>query len=363
MQVAPALIGLLPKSIYTPGEEGRAWDLAIAAAPGAFTRPLPVWLGRKKLGYIFHDRVSDCVFYTSATSIGDIEAAVLAGQTWTTIFRKANTAGAGALTTIWYDMYPNQGDPGSLGTPYSGTALTARSFTDTMPSGIRHGPNVGPARKKFSRITSLSASGSTGTVLLWYDRVIGYDNNLYSASLQSMTNTVTAPRYGSNGSGGLQIGMTSITGTGAGPVALAALSYVNDSGSTASAAIQTNHVDVLPNRTAFLSTYGAEHVFPYSTGGGGSTGAWVELAVSDLGVQQINSITWSAADGANTYCLFLARELAVSVVPYVGTHWESDQITAFMNYERVVDGAYLSFMEWSTIQSGTLEGHAEFVWT
>lgn len=359
---APALVGLLPKSIYTPGEEDRAWALAFAAAPGAFKHPLPVYLGRKKLGYIVDDPKHNCIRYsTAATSVSDLQAAAVAGQRWRTVFRKPNTAGGGALTTLWYDMYPNQGDPGSLGTPYSGTALTARSFVDTMPSCIRSGPAVGSLIKKFSKVTVESASASTGTVLLWYDRVIAYDNCLYSASLQNMVNTVTAPRYGSNGAGGLQICMNSITGTGVGPVTLSALAYVNDQGVTAAAPIQTNHVAVTPNRTAFLSTYGAEVVFPSSANS--SDGAWVELAVGDLGVQKINSITWSAADGTNTYCLFLARELAVTVIPYSATHWETDYLLAFMDYERVLDGAYISFMEWSTIASGSMQGHVEFLWT
>lgn len=362
---APALIGLLPKSIYTPGEEDRAWDLAVRSAPGASCRPLPVWLGRKKLGYILNDSRSGRVFtyHAAATGLSDIEAAFTAGQKWRTTFRKPNTAGAGSLDGLWYDMYPNQGDPGSLGTPYSGTALTARSFVDTMASGIRHGPNVGSLIKKFSKLNCRLSSGGHGLVLMFYDRVIAYDNCLYSASLQSMTNTVTAPRYVSNGSGGLQICVTSITGTGVGPVNLSALSYVNDAGSTVSAPIQTNHVGVTPSRSAFANTYGAEVVFPYCAGGAGGDGAWVELAAGDMGVHQVNSLTWSATDGTNTYCVFLARELAVSVIPFSSTNWEMDQITAFMNYERVLDGAYISFMEWSTIGSGSLEGWLEFVWT
>jgi hypothetical protein len=361
---APALVGLLPKSIYTPGEEDRAWDLAVRAAPGASSRPLPVWLGRKKLGYILHDRRGRVfTYHTAATGLNDIEAAFAAGQKWRTTFRKPNTAGAGSVDSLWYDMYPNQGDPGSLGTPYSGTALTARSFVDTMPSGIKHGPSVGSLIKKFSKLNCRLSSGGHGIVLLFYDRVIAYDNCLYSASLQNMTNTVTVPRYGSNGAGGLQIGCSSITGTGVGPVTLAALSYTNDQGSTASAPIQTNHVSVTPSRSAFLATYGAELVFPYCTNAAGTSGAWVELAAADLGVQKINSITWSAADGTNTYSLFLARELAISVLPASATQWEADQITGFMNYERIVDGAYICFMEWCTQGNAAVYGRLEFVWS
>ena len=337
--------------------------LAIQSAPGAYRRPLPVYLGHKKLGYVFDDHRNKRVLYrTAATGIADIEAAFAKGQTWRSVYYKPNTAGAGSLTTLWYDMYPNQGNPAPPSSPYSGTALTARSFNDTMIGCIRHGGNVGSSYKQISSINTQLISASTGSVLLWYDRVIAYDNNLYSASLQSFTNTVTAPRYNTTGDGGLQICVTSITGTGTGPVTLSALSYVNDSGTTNSAPIQTNHASVVASRSAFSSTYGAEVVFPFTTGGG-SAGAWVELAAGDMGVHQVNSITWSAADGTNTTCVFLARELAISVAPISATSWTVEQVTAFMNYERIVDGAYISFMEWATQASGTFEGQIEFVWT
>lgn len=361
---APALVGLFPKSIYTPGEEARAMRLAIASAPGAYRRPLPVYLGHKKLGYVFDDHRNHRVLYrTAATSIADLEAAYSAGQYWRQTFYKPNTAGAGALTTIWYDMYPNQGNPPPPASPYSGTALTARSFVNTMPGCIHHGPSVGSSFKQFSNLSGLNLSAATGTVCLFYDRCLAYDNCLYSASLQSMTNTVPSLRYVTNGDGGMQIGMTSITGTGAGPVTLSALTYVNSAGSSATVPIVTNHNNVLANRSAFGSTYGAEFVFPYSAAAAGSGGAWVEPAAGDMGVQSITDITWSAADGANTYCLFLARELAVSIVPTANSNWDVDQITAFMNYERVLDGAYIAFMTWATGNSGTVEGHVEFLWT
>ena len=359
---APALIGLFPKSIYTPSEEARAMRFAIASAPGAYRRPLPVYLGRKKLGYVFDDhRRKRVLWRTAATGIADIEAALANGQGWKSEFYKNNTAGAGSLTGLWYDMYPNQGNPPPPSSPYSGTALTARAFTDAMPGCIRSGTPAGSAFKQLAHISAQINSSST--VLLFYDRCAAYDNCLFSASLQNMVNTIPSPRYVTNGDGGMQIGCESITGTGVGPVTLAALDYINDQGSSASVPIQTNHVSVVPSRSAFSATYGAELVCPYCTNAAGTSGAWIELAAGDMGVQSITDITWSAADGTNTYSLFLARELAVSVIPNSATYWEADQITGFMNYERIHDGAYISFMEWCTQGSAAATGRLEFVWS
>lgn len=360
--VAPALVGLFPKSVYTPGEEARAMRIAIESARGAYRRPLPVYLGRKKLGYVFDDhRHKRVLWRTAATSIADIEAAIANGQGWKSEFYKNNTAGAGSLTGLWYDMYPNQGNPPPPSSPYSGAALTARAFTESMPGGIRHGGNVG---SNFKQIAHISGSiNSSSSALLFYDRCVAYDNCLFSASLQSMVNTVASPRYVTNGDGGMQIGCSSITGTGAGPVTLAALNYVNDQGSSASVPITTNHVSVTPSRSAFASSYGAELVCPYCTNAAGCSGAWIELAAADMGVQNITNITWSAADGTNTYCLFLARELAVSILPASNTQWDADQITGFMNYEQVVDGAYVCFMEWCTQGTAAAGGRLEFVWS
>lgn len=362
--VAPALIGLFPKSIYTPSEEARAMRLAIESAPGAYRRPLPVYLGHKKVGYVFDDhRRKRVLWRTAATGIADLEAAVVSGQGWRQVFYKPNTAGGGSLNGLWYDMYPNQGNPPPPASPYSGTALTSRSFVDTSPGSIRHGGPQSGKFKQFANVSGLLVSAATGMVLLFYDRCLAYDNNLFSASLQSMTNTVPSLRYVTTGDGGMQIGITSITGTGVGPVTLASLNYVNDGGSSQSVPIQTNHVGVTPSRSPFASTYGAEIVFPYCPNAGGSSGAWVELATGDMGVHSVTDITWSAADSTNTTCIFLARELAISVVPLSTNNWDTDQVTAFMNYEQIQDGAYICFLEWATIASASVEGNIKFVWT
>lgn len=359
---APALLRVFPKTVYGEVAEAEAWQRALVAMrDSAHGQILPIWFLRKRLGWAVNDRRRCCVYWRcAAIGIADIEAARGLGQSWRTTFYKNNSAGAGALSTLWYDMWSCQGQPSAGASPYSGTALTGRAFTNNSPAGgIQMGPPVGSMIKQFGKLWP-SVTVTAPTLFKFYDRTYAYDNCTYSSSLQNLVTTVTVPRYASNGAGGLQVCLTGISGSPSVAMTLAAMAYVNDQGSSASAPIQTNFVTVCSGRTAWATTYGSEVLFPCS--GQDSAGNFFELAPQDLGVQKLSSITWSATDAA-TYCLFLARDLAVVTVPVAGVHCDHDQVTEFMNYERIHDGAHVSFFMAPTIASAGFHGSIETLWT
>lgn len=358
---SPALVGLYPKSRYGECDEARAWRLALSAIAGTKIVQ-PVYLGRKKLGYAMGDPTNRRVLWCTFSTLKDLDAKFGAGgQNWKQAFFKTNTGGGAASNVIWYDLWPNSGHPAPPASPFSGTANTARSFTDTAAGSLYHGGNASP---NYKQIVRSSFANSAGQTLLWiYDRVIAYDNCTYTTSPTSMINTVTAPRYGANGAGGLQICCTCISGTGAGPVALSALNYVNDQGSAAVVPIQTGSVSVFPSRSGFSAAFGAEVTLPYDAAAAWGLGPFVTLANQDLGVQSITSYQFSATDGANTHCLALMRPLAVMVGVSANVTWQSDEVTMFPNFEPVLDGAHLSFLAFPTPNPGTAMGYVEFAWT
>lgn len=358
---APALIGLLPKSKYSAVDEARAIRLAAFATMGCKVM-LPVYLGRKRLGYVVGDPENKrTLWFAGAANITALRAAIAGGQYTRSAFFKNNSAG-GPSTVLWYDLWSEQGDPAPPSSPYGGTASTARALDNTVIGGIQHGPDV--STSYFKQIGLISASVSNiQTLLTIYDRVLQYDGNPYSTSTTTMTNTIPPPRYNTTGDGGMQIMMTvGLTGTGAGPVALAALGYTNDQGSAETVPIQTNQNTVAPNLTAFGTTFGAEIVCPYSGGSSNAVGPFICLSQNDLGVHNVTSLQFSATDGTNKCTLALVRPIAHIVIPNSGVFWETDYIAQIMNFEQVHDKAHISLLCYPG-PAGNVYGSVEFVWS
>jgi hypothetical protein len=357
---APALIGLHRKSIYHPSAEAQAVERAVIGARGT-KMGLPVYYGTKKLAYVIGDPWNKRTLVRSAAGLDSIQSALLNNQRWQQTFFKNNTSGT-ASNTAWYDWWSCNGDPIPSSSPYGGTANTARSFDDTAEAGIKNGPRVGA--NFFKQVSKVCAQTSNiQTLMLLYDRVVAYDNNIWSSTLLNFNNTVTAPRYGTNGSGGLQICCTNITASGVGPVVLSALTYVNDQGTAGQTVpIQTGHTSVQANAVAQNATFGAQVVCPWSPGASNGVGPFFCLGQNDLGAQQVTSIQFSANDGTNTYCLFLCRPICWVVIPATGVFFEQDLISNITSFEQVQDGAHLSLIV-NPPPAGSIQGYVEFVWS
>lgn len=248
----------------------------------------------------------------------------------------------------------------------SGTITPAfQPISDTRGPALNHGGNVSTDLKSLLSIGCLGNTSTSTGYLILVDLLGVYpyiDAN--SASVQTCGNTNGLTRYTDGAgvkammvSGGTGYVVSNVAPTTVGAAAhTVAITYTNSQGvgsrqmpvtvACTASAIQ-GHVTHAANA--------ANNYFP------------LPLANGDSGVKSIQSIQLSAATGtAGTYYhMYLFKELAVMPVPASLTYFERDFINMMPSLERVVDGAYLSFIyvaNGATAAATTWMGHIETVW-
>jgi len=287
-------------------------------------------------------------------SIDNLITALSAGQTTRYDFNKITGASAYTLGR-WYDMSSLGGLP--IANAWAGTALAWTTCTESAGNGTQifgmpHGGNVSTSKKHLLDMNAwaTAATGVPGTLMLvdlqgyWP----GISNNTTSA--QTLTGTPTL-RY-TNGAGCrlFQV-QTAVAGATAQNIAL---SYTDQSGNTGNA---------LPVTVAMTASAIVGHI-SHSGVAANNYGPFLPLASGDSGVQNVATVTMSAAN-TGTFALCLARPLATITLSVAGLMTEKDLLNQIPSLPEIKDGACLVWLYGAgaaTAASTTFAGGIEVVW-
>lgn len=284
------------------------------------------------------------------------EVTVNAKTTGTVMWNKIT--GASAYTAgRWYDFSGLAGSP--IANAYAGTALAWTSCTETTGNGTQifglpHGGNVSTDTKHLA-IAGAGTAVATG-VPGWFQLVDlqGYwpGISLNSATAQTLTGTPTL-RYASGA--GCRLYGVCTTGSGATAHNIA-LSYTDQSGATGNA---------LPVTVAATASAIAGHIVHTGTAAN-NYGPFLPLASGDTGVQNVATVTISAASGAGVMALCLGRPIGQPIpVTTLGVYGERDYFTQIPSLPRIVDGAclvWLYFAGAATAANTNFYGNYEAQW-
>lgn len=276
------------------------------------------------------------------------------GKFWRTDMNKI-TGGSAYTAGRWYDFSPLNGTP--VANAWAGTALnwvtcTGTSGNGTQIFGAYHGGNVTPDTKHILNVSALTgvATGVPGVLMLvdlqgyWP----GISNNTTSA--QNLVGTPTL-RY-TNGAGcRLYQVQTAAAGATAQNIAI---SYTDQSGNTG---------NTLPVTVSMTASAIAGHI-SHSGTAANNYGPFLPLANGDTGVQNVASVTMSAAN-TGTFALCLARPLLTLPITTLGVAGERDLVNQLPSLPQVKDDAclvWLYFAGAATAANTNFYLSADFGW-
>lgn len=287
-------------------------------------------------------------------SVDNLISAIGNGQTTRFDFNKI-TGGSAYAAGRWYDMSMLGALP--IANAWAGTALNWRTCDESTGNGTQifgmpHGGNVSPSKKHLLNMNawSTAATGVPGTLMLidlqgyWP----GISNNTTSA--QTLVGTPTL-RY-TNGAG-CRLFQVQTAAAGATAQNLT-LSYTDQAGNTG---------NTLPVTVAMTASAIAGHI-SHSGTAANNYGPFLPLANGDSGVQDVATVTMSAAN-TGTFALCLARPLAQITLSVAGLMTEKDLLNQVPSLPEIKDGACLVWL-WgagsATAASTTFAGGIEVAW-
>ncbi len=288
------------------------------------------------------------------SSMDALVAAITSGQFNRADFNKI-TGGSAYVAGRWYDMSGLAGTP--IANAFAGTALNWRSCDEstgngTQIFGIPHGGNVSTDTKHILNVSAVTAVGTGVPAQMMLVDMQGYwpgiSNN--SAVAQSLVGTPTL-RY-TNGAGcRLFFVQTAVNGAGAQNIAV---SYTNQAGTSGR---------TLPVTVAMTASTIAGHI-THSGTAANNYGPFLPLASGDTGVQNVASVTMSAAT-TGTGALCLVRPLLTLPLTTASVAAERDLLNQLPSLPRVMDGAclvWLYFAGAATAANSNFYGSLEFGW-
>ncbi|MBX9793596.1 MAG: hypothetical protein K2Y02_04780 [Burkholderiaceae bacterium] len=267
------------------------------------------------------------------------------GQSWVSGWRKvpANLTAAG----VWTDLSMAPGNPPA--NFYASEPLIAA----TLPSskGIYTGPNVSPATKHLTRLSSMTG-GANGAplVMLLCDYLLYYPFiDMDSLDVQLFDNTVVLPRRESFvAPRAFMVALSNFTGSG-----VFTYTYTNSSGvaGRVSPAITCNSV----NSPGTLI-----HSSPSTAG---TFGPFLPMQAGDIGVQSVQSVQFSVPNGGLA-AIVLADPLDNTLIVSQTAPAERDFARDITSLTRIQAGACLNFLALPNASLATvpLLGTAEFAW-
>ena len=268
-----------------------------------------------------------------------------------TVGRWCNTAiYTGSPTAMTYQQGPIQ----------SSSILGAQFIADQAPYMIGTIPTGGPVSPYTKYLTGIEVVQTTSTTapmwLLLVDLLAYYPNiNLNTASAQTF-NAVSLPRY-TTGAGVqmfMECGATATSTTGQ---TISATSYTNSAGNIGQAipiAVQNGTI-AAQQGWILHSGVTAANMAPF-----------LPLAQGDVGVQSIQSLTFTGTAGANMVgTLILCKPLAQ--VPLQQSYFASGRDFVFNTptLPIIYDGACLAFLVYgcaAVAQYSTFEATLDFTW-
>lgn len=289
------------------------------------------------------------------TSLDALIAAISSGKSWRQDWNKIT--GAVAYTSgRWFDFSALGGTP--VANAWSGTALAWTSCNEatgngTQIFGMRHGGNVSTDIKSVINVAAVTAVATGVPAVLMLVDMQGYypGINMNLATAQTLTGTPTL-RY--NNGDGVRAYLAVVTTTGA-TAHNVNISYTDQSGTPG------NTLPVTVSCTASAITPHITH----SGTAGNNYGPFLPLASGDYGIQSVQSLTLSAASGAGTAALVLAKPLMTIPITTVGVGAERDLLNQIPSMPVIPDGACLTWLYFagsSVAASTNFYGHIETVW-
>jgi hypothetical protein len=284
------------------------------------------------------------------TSFNSMVASSSSGKKWRWDWNKV-TGGAAYTIGRWYDFSGLAGSP--VANAWSGTALAHQATNDTTGFGIYHGGNVSTDVKQLVYAMAMTGVGTgvPGTIVLVDMQGYWPGINMNSAVAQTLTGTPTL-RYANGAGCRLALITTATTGATAHNVAL---SYTNQAGTTG----RTLPVTVACTPSAIV---------PHITHSGTSAnnyGPFLPLASGDYGVQNVATLTLSAASLGGTAALALVRPLGYIQLATASIVGERDFVNQVFSMERIYDGACIVpfyFAGAATGASSNFFGALECLW-
>lgn len=265
------------------------------------------------------------------------------GRVFTSHFRKAPSA---ATASGWSDFSVHPGGPPAQ--YYANTPLAAAVLNGSR--GFYHGDDKSPAQKYLTKVSVTGTAAANSGPYMFLDYVLFYpfvDSD--DLTEQVMDNTVTLPRY-EDGEGLMVMAVAQSTTSSLNGVFT--MSYVNSRGETKTS----------PAMTLALGTVQTGGIIS----GAGATfrgGPFIPLASGDSGIRQINSVTFTSANGG-LLALVIVKPLATLTVREASTTAELDMVTMLTPLPRVYDGAFISYIQYNTSSQAStfVSGRLEFIW-
>jgi len=288
------------------------------------------------------------------SSLDDLYSEITSGK-----FQRADinkiTGGTAYTAGRWYDMSNLNGTP--VSNAFAGTALNWVSCNEsagngTQIFGISHGGNVSPDTKHVLNVSALSAVATAVPGQLMLVDLQGYWPGISNNTTSSQTLVGTPTLRYTNGAGcRLFAVQTAVAGATAQNIAL---SYTDQAGNTG---------NTLPVTTAMTASAIVGHI-SHSGVAANNYGPFLPLANGDTGVQNVASVTMSAAN-TGTFALCLARPLLTIPITTAGVAAERDLVNQLPSLPRVMDGAclvWLYFAGAATAASTNFYMSTEFAW-
>lgn len=279
-------------------------------------------------------------------SVDNLIASLASSKEYQYVWQKT-FASVTMAASRWYDMSPYVGSP--VANAWSGTSLACQNVTDATGFGIPHGGNVSPAVKHLLTQSVLTSNTSAvpGFLIIQDMQCYWPGINMNTNATQTLTGTPSL-RY-ANGEGcRLYLVITSTAGATAHNLAI---SYTNQAGTTGRAFPVT--VSCLASAVVSHLTTSAYTYTPH-----------LPLASGDSGIQNVASVTLSAASGAGTAALVLARPLAYIPVTTANVACALDYLNILPSLPVVKDGACLTtlYSPAGNASAAVMMGTTGFVW-
>lgn len=284
------------------------------------------------------------------TSMDDLIAEIAAGKAVRTDWNKIT--GAAAYTAgRWYDMSSLSGTP--TANAWSGTALAFQNTNSSSAFGMYNGGAVSTDTKHALNGYGLTAVATGVPAQLMLVDMQGYypGINMNVATAQTLTGTPTL-RY-TNGVG-VRAYMVVVTTTGA-TAHNVAMSYTDQDGNTG------NTLPVTVSCTASAITPHITH----SGTAANNYGPFLPLAANDTGIRSVQTVTMSAASGAGTAALVLAKPLLTIPITTAGVASERDFLNQIPSFPQIKDDACLTWLYFAgaaTAASTNFYGAIDFAW-
>lgn len=290
------------------------------------------------------------------TSLDDIAAEIAAGKFYRWDWNKI-TGGSAYAAGRWYDFSGLNGTP--VANAFAGTALAWKTCDESTGNGtqIFGIPNGGAVSTDTKHILNVMAVTSVATgvpgVLHLVD-LQGYwpGISVNSSSAQTLTGTPTL-RYADGAGCRLYFVVTTASGATAHSLACSYTNQAATSGRT------------LPVTVACTASAIVGHI-NHSGTAANNYGPYLPLASGDTGVQNVASVTFSAASGSGAGALCLARPLLSLPITTASVAAERDLLNQLPSLPRVYDGAcpvWLYFAGAATAANTNFYGSVEFGWS